>query len=128
MLAEESTLGERIESARLARGLSNSQLARRIGVKPHTLQNWERDKTEPRSNKLIALSGILGVPPMWLLEGGAAPVEAVSHTHVHETADLESKLARLQKMHERMTQLTFEIVSEVNRLKNTLEQERQEAM
>lgn len=128
MLAEESTLGERIESARLARGLSNSQLARRIGVKPHTLQNWERDKTEPRSNKLVALSGILGVPPMWLLEGGNAPVEAVSHIQFHETADLESKLARLQKMHERMTQLTFEIVSEVNRLKNTLEQERQDAL
>ena len=63
------TMGERIEAARKSKGLSASQLARRVGVKVSTMNNWESDRSEPRANKLVALAGVLSVNMIWLLEG-----------------------------------------------------------
>lgn len=70
----DDTLGGRIVSGREAAGLTTAQLARRLGVKSATLQNWETDRSEPRSNKLFMLAGLLNVSPTWLINGlGAAP-------------------------------------------------------
>lgn len=66
------TLGDRIVMAREAAGLTATQLARRLGVKTVTLRNWEADRSEPRSNKLIVMAGLLNVSPTWLLTGGEA--------------------------------------------------------
>lgn len=38
-----------------------------LGVRPKTLQAWEKDQSEPRVNKLVSLSGILGVSPTYFL-------------------------------------------------------------
>ena len=57
-----STMGSRLEQARIAQGFSVRQLATRIGVKPATVDNWERDRSEPRANKLLTLAGMLNVP------------------------------------------------------------------
>lgn len=66
---EVATLGDRITAAREARGLSQSEFARKLGVKLKTVRNWEDDRTEPRSNKAQMMSGLLGVPFRWLLIG-----------------------------------------------------------
>ena len=71
------TTGGRLTRAREAKGLTTSQLARRVGVKTVTLQNWETDRTAPRSNRLAMLAGLLDVSPTWILIGrGEAPLEA----------------------------------------------------
>ena len=67
------TLGERICKARDISGLSTAQLARRLGIKTATLHSWESDRSEPRSNKLVLLAGVLNVSPTWLLVGRGAP-------------------------------------------------------
>jgi len=67
------TLGERICKARDASGLSTAQLARRLGIKTGTLHSWESDRSEPRSNKLVLLAGVLNVSPTWLLVGRGTP-------------------------------------------------------
>jgi len=55
-------------------GLSQAELARRIGVKLQTLRNWEEDRAEPRANRLQLLAGMLNAPMVWLMSGqGAAP-------------------------------------------------------
>jgi transcriptional regulator with XRE-family HTH domain len=61
--------------AREYSGMNQSELARRLGVKLATLRNWETDRSEPRSNRLQMLSGLLGVSIVWLMsgEGGGAP-------------------------------------------------------
>ncbi|WP_374729269.1 helix-turn-helix domain-containing protein [Roseitalea porphyridii] len=75
----DDTLGGRIVSAREAAGLTTAQLARRLGVKSATLQNWETDRAEPRSNKLFMLAGLLNVSPTWLINGlGAAPSDEIA--------------------------------------------------
>ncbi|MEH6633607.1 MAG: helix-turn-helix domain-containing protein [Halopseudomonas aestusnigri] len=123
------TMGERIQTARKSKGLSPSQLARRVSVKVATLNNWESDRSEPRANKLVSLAGVLSVNMIWLLEGSEDGSSLPPNVDLIETADLQSKIVRLQSMHERMVQLLFEISSEVNRVQRGIKdgQESEEA-
>lgn len=68
------TLGGRIWRARDAANLSTRDLANRLGVRSETISAWERDRAEPRTNRLVMLAGVLGVTPAWLIAGiGKAP-------------------------------------------------------
>jgi transcriptional regulator with XRE-family HTH domain len=60
---------DRIKDARTKAGLNQSELARKIGTSPQTVQQWEQGKTSPRANKLYELSSVLGVTPEWLQFG-----------------------------------------------------------
>jgi len=94
--ASDTTTGDRIRRAREAMGLSSAQLARRLGVKTQTLAMWESDRSEPRSNRLLMLSGLLNVSPSWLLVGrGTAPVED-QMTSEMRTLRSELKLLRAE--------------------------------
>ncbi|WP_121063070.1 helix-turn-helix domain-containing protein [Chachezhania antarctica] len=64
-----ATFGDRIAGAREATGMSQAQLARRLGIKKSTLVGWEQDLSEPRANKLQMISGLLNVSIPWLLTG-----------------------------------------------------------
>ena len=64
-----ATFGDRVAAAREAAGMSQAQLARRMGIKLGTLQSWEQDLNEPRANKLQMMAGLLNVSLMWLLNG-----------------------------------------------------------
>jgi len=66
---EAATFGDRVAGAREAAGMSQKDLAGRLGVKLKTLLAWEDDVLEPRSNRLMQLSGVLNVSIMWLLNG-----------------------------------------------------------
>jgi len=91
---DNDTLGGRICSARETLGLSTAQLARRLGVKTTTMAGWELDRSEPRSNKLVMLAGILNVSPSWLLTGvGESPSDEIS---TNEIATLQGNLVQLR--------------------------------
>lgn len=64
-----ATLGDRITAAREAQELTQTEFARKLGVKLETVRNWEDDRTEPRANKAQMLAGLLGVSVSWLLNG-----------------------------------------------------------
>jgi transcriptional regulator with XRE-family HTH domain len=69
MQMDADTVGGRIQRGRESLGITTSELAARLGVKPETMRGWERDRAEPRANRLITLAGILGVSPAWLIGG-----------------------------------------------------------
>ena len=71
-----STFGDRLAGAREAAGMSQAQLAKRLGVKLTTMQSWEEDLSEPRANRLTMMAGIIGVSFSWLLNGEGEGVEA----------------------------------------------------
>ena len=77
---EAATFGDRVAAARETLGLSQSDLARKLGVKLKTVQGWEDDLSEPRANKLSMMAGMLNVSFRWLLsgegDGPGAPDEA----------------------------------------------------
>ncbi|MET4128309.1 helix-turn-helix transcriptional regulator [Roseovarius sp. MBR-6] len=64
-----TTFGDRIAGARERSGMSQSDLAKRLGVKLKTLKGWEDDLSEPRANKLSMMAGLLNVSLLWLLSG-----------------------------------------------------------
>ncbi|TYC63204.1 helix-turn-helix domain-containing protein [Rhodobacterales bacterium] len=106
------TLGERICKARDVCGLSTAQLARRLGIKTSTLQSWESDRSEPRSNKLVLLAGLLNVSPTWLLVGrGTAPI-----TEEPSSPDVDSVRFTLDRLQRQAQALADEIESLQDRL------------
>ncbi len=68
--------GAALRSARERAGLSQSQLARRVGAADgQRISRWERGEARPRSaTQLSALADVLGVTPQSLLEAPAQPV------------------------------------------------------
>ena len=100
--AADDTLGGRIVYAREAAGLTGNEVASRLGVAVKTVANWENDRTDPRSNKLSLLAGILGVSPTWLLAGqGAAPRDAAAN---RGNGRLEDEVERIKKEATRLLQ------------------------
>jgi len=97
-----ATFGDRITGAREAVGLSQEDLARRLGVKLKTIRAWEDDLAEPRANKLQMLAGLLNVSIRWLLtgegDGLTAPDEAEIPAEITalltELRDVKSQLIR----------------------------------
>ena len=79
--ADAATFGDRLAGAREAAGMTQSQLARRLGVKKATIAAWENDLSEPRANRLSMMAGMINVSIMWLLtgegEGMEAPVDEI---------------------------------------------------
>lgn len=109
----EDTLGGRIVSAREMLGLTTAQLARRLGVKSATLQNWESDRSEPRSNKLFMLAGLLNASPTWLINGaGEAPGELDAG---QEMVVLRNQLADLRAQSERLTSSIDQVLTQLER-------------
>ncbi|EAV43916.1 putative transcription regulator protein [Stappia aggregata IAM 12614] len=106
------TLGERICKARDASSLSTAQLARRLGIKTSTLQSWESDRSEPRSNKLVLLAGVLNVSPTWLLVGRGTPPFSETNT----TSDLDSMRVALDRVQRQAQALADEIAALQDRL------------
>ncbi len=80
------TLGGRLSRARNAKNTSLAEVAELVGVEVKTLQAWECDRAEPRSNRLTMLAGILGISPSWLLFGrGTSPIQESTSTHLEST-------------------------------------------
>jgi transcriptional regulator with XRE-family HTH domain len=64
-----ATFGDRVAGAREHAGMTQAQLAKRMGIKKATLRAWEEDLSEPRANKLAMLAGLVNVSIVWLLTG-----------------------------------------------------------
>lgn len=57
-----TTFAELIAEGRKKIGLNQSELARRLGITPQSVQAWESGRSIPRPNLLGDISGITGIP------------------------------------------------------------------
>ncbi len=73
---ETATFGDRLAGAREAMGLTQKELAQRLGVRTKVIEGWEEDLKEPRANRLQMLAGMLNVSLMWLLTGEGDGIDA----------------------------------------------------
>ncbi len=101
--ADAATFGDRLAGAREAAHLTQEVLARRLGVKLVTIQNWENDHSEPRANKLQMLSGMLSVSMRWLLTGEGDGIDSPVET---SSSDLQKALAEMARMRAQMLALS----------------------
>lgn len=63
------TIHDRIRIARTAKGLSQTDLAELMGLRPQSIQQWEAS-TSPRRERLERLAEVLGVDTQWIQFGG----------------------------------------------------------
>jgi transcriptional regulator with XRE-family HTH domain len=62
-------VGERIEAARLDRGLTRARLAENVGVRVTQVADWEAGRSTPSTDRLVLVAKALSVPPSWLRFG-----------------------------------------------------------
>lgn len=116
----ESTLGERIHNARQEAGLTLNLASHLAGVKASTLRDWERDRSEPRVNKLVALAGIFGVSPTHLLaaEGNSNnPTIVTKGRHEKVMALLKAEIADIEQQQIALTQRLGEVSKLLKKVK-----------
>lgn len=117
-----ATFGDRLAAARIAAGMDQKALARRVGVKLSTVERWENDVSEPRANRISMLTGILNVSLPWLLMGqgeGISPQDGVPPTD-----DIKSTLDELRDLRMVLAAATDRIA----RLEKRLRQQGKEKM
>ena len=116
----ESTLGERICNARQEAGLTLSLASHLAGVKASTLRDWERDRSEPRVNKLVVLAGIFGVSPTHLLaeEGNSSnPAVVTKGRHEKIMNLLNAEISEIARQQIALTQRLGEISKLLKKIK-----------
>ncbi len=115
-------LGERISNARIAQGLTITQLAKSVGVTPKTLKNWEADRSEPRANRLNQLAGMLNISVLWLVGGIDSP-PGVSEPNQQETAMLETKLQRAESLVNELSAVIVDIRAQSRRIQREFDKQ-----
>ena len=81
------TFGERLQSLRQRAGMSQDQLAERLGVSRQAVSRWERDETMPETDKVIAMADLFGVTTDYLLRPRPEKAEQREETPPREKTD-----------------------------------------
>ncbi|MWP36167.1 helix-turn-helix domain-containing protein [Rhodobacter sphaeroides] len=119
---ETATFGDRLAGAREAAGLTQEEMARRLGVRLKTLQSWEDDLAEPRANRLQMMAGMLNVSLRWLLTGEGEGAEGPSEPAIL-TSEGREALAELARMRTQMLALAQEMGQLEKRMRALLRKE-----
>lgn len=64
--------GERLKTARKARGMTQTEVAGHLGLTTQVVSTWEKGRNWPLTPNLITLKHVLGVSIDWLLVGDSA--------------------------------------------------------
>lgn len=83
----DSNVGRRIKDLRRNQGLTQKQIATRVGVTGAQFHRYEVGTTRVATSRLIAIASVLGVQPERLMSN-VAPVAMLSIGDVSETNDL----------------------------------------
>lgn len=62
-------IGDNIKRIRISRGITQAQLADRVGVSEKTVSSWEVNRTEPKSGLYGAISKALACDTSELVDG-----------------------------------------------------------
>jgi transcriptional regulator with XRE-family HTH domain len=73
VLRVDAHVGERLRSCRTLTGLSQAQLAERIGITFQQVQKYENGANRISASTLYELSRVLGIPVSYFFEGLDAP-------------------------------------------------------
>ena len=113
-----ATLGDRLEAARKAKGLTLNGLAEKLGVDAPRVEAWESDADAPRANRIQLLAGLLNVSIVWLISGEGNGTDHVAGTYERPTgvndalgeisqlkATLSGALDKLEKLEKRLQEI-----------------------
>lgn len=88
-----SAVGARIRQARISKGITQAELAKRLGVAYQNIGQWESEKRTPRIETLMKIGKALDVPWVWF-------TRPELFEHDFETAQTEyNKTAEQNRVH-----------------------------
>jgi HTH-type transcriptional regulator, cell division transcriptional repressor len=119
-----ATLGDRLTAAREAAGLTQGELATRLGVRARTLRDWEDDVSEPRANRLQMLAALLGVSLRWLLTGQGDDVPPPGTEADAQDAGLRVALGEVRRLRADLGQASDRLGRLEKTLRRALDQAR----
>ncbi|MEF3047222.1 helix-turn-helix domain-containing protein [Pseudotabrizicola sp. L79] len=117
-----ATFGDRLAGAREAAGLTQDQLAKRLGVRVTSIRAWEDDSSEPRANRLQMMAGMLNVSLRWLLTGEGDGLDAPATAGLLSD-DAQTALKDLGRMRAQLLALATEMGQMEKRLRHLLRDE-----
>lgn len=89
-------IGDRIKSSREAKGLSQRELGKRVGVQSQSVSQWESGTTKAlRPENLLAVADELGVSIRWLISGRGARDPSIPAAELIASASDEHGLGPL---------------------------------
>ena len=80
------TIADRIQSLRKAQGMSQEELADRVGVSRQAVSKWESEQATPDLDKVVIMSDIFEVTTDYLLKG-IEPVKTDDHKTMADVLD-----------------------------------------
>ena len=80
------TIADRIQSLRKAKGMSQEELADRVGVSRQAVSKWESEQATPDLDKVVIMSEIFEVTTDYLLKG-IEPVKTDDHKTMADVLD-----------------------------------------
>jgi transcriptional regulator with XRE-family HTH domain len=69
--AIDEAFGARLQRLRTKAGLSQAEVAKRIGVGAPSISSWEKGRARPKRGRMVKLAAIIGVPTSDLLDDAA---------------------------------------------------------
>jgi len=82
------SIGKRVREARKDAGLTQQQLAAKVGIKQSTLSELENGESAG-TGYVASMAAALGVSPLWLETGkGPRKFSEVGHIHPHDASHL----------------------------------------
>ena len=80
------TIADRIQSLRKSKGMSQEELADKVGVSRQAVSKWESEQATPDLDKVVIMSDIFEVTTDYLLKG-IEPVKSDDHKTMADVID-----------------------------------------
>ena len=87
----QQTLGKRICACRKEKGMTQLELAEKMGVTDKAVSKWERDLSAPDINSIPKLAEVLDISVEALMQGTTDPGEPVQTNKARELVDTALK-------------------------------------
>lgn len=83
------TISDRIFERIKQLSMTQKEFAKKAGIQQSTISEWKKNKTNPSSDKILAICKALDVSPEWLLSG-IDPAKNRGKNQVYYTVDLST--------------------------------------
>lgn len=83
------TISERIFERLRQLDMTQKEFAKKAGIQQSTISEWKKNRTNPSSDKVLAICKALDVSPEWLLSG-VDPAESRGKNQMYYTVDLST--------------------------------------
>ncbi|WP_026494432.1 helix-turn-helix domain-containing protein [Butyrivibrio sp. WCD3002] len=83
------TISDRIFERIKQLSMTQKEFAEKSGIQQSTISEWKKNRTNPSSDKILAICKVLDVTPEWLLSG-VDPAESRGKNQVYYTIDINT--------------------------------------